>query len=891
MSEQKNKTLSTIVLILVLTVAMVMPVINQNLLTTKAQTATLISTNVSQYEWTSPAADPSRSFFSAGPAPNSPSIQWKTKIPNVNGFPVAFNGMIFVADLSKTYALDATTGAIVWTSSVSAGLAGGMGKIDNTYMMIGSTCVLIADGTTVWVGPPGFTYDQSVINGAGYIPELKMFLDNSHGWSLADPSKPPTLVWDRTIQENVGHGYAVYGGGKLFVGAEDGFLRALDAKTGNLLWTTPLTSVFNYGASYVNGMVIQGGLDGNMHAWDANTGKMLWTYNPGTFYNEWASATGAAYGMVYEHNQDTFIYAVNASNGHLVWSAKGPGIGYSNTLSIADGKVYVQMGENQYRDFNTGLFAYSEFDCYDAYTGKLIWSLPVENGAPFNQQCIAYGNLYIIPTITPQQPGVWTYSLGGVNSLGEVWCIGSTPKDWSMFMSDPAHSGEGAGPTNLSLSWKFQTGAAVVSSPTIVDNVCYFGSLDSNIYAVGASTGSKLWSFKTGFEVASSLAVVNGKVYTGADDGNIYCLDATTGSKLWETPAGGVTNNLLGAGTYLSVIPPTRSSPVVVNGKVYVGALDGNLYCLSADSGSVLWKYATNGPILASPTVANNAVYFSSCAGGQAMYINPAPPANGDFYKLDASSGNLIWHNAIPYVLNETFGWGNFLLASATVADGKVFVRNGFLYTYAFDDKNGNTLWTYKGRFNPGTPFQTGGVIQINAPLYAYGVLYMNDYYGITCINANSGNETWFTWLSREDISPALAYSYNRIYAVNELGNMYVLDALTGAKLSFYVFGNQMHSAPSLYNGNVYVGCNDWNVYCFGDARLMTAQSQTGQTTNTPQAQPTNPAQTQVPVAVTPTPNNVASNNLSPTVMYAILGVVVLVIVVAAVALVLRRRK
>jgi len=50
MFEQKNKTLSTIVLILVLTVATAMPVINQNLLVTKAQTTTtLTSTNLSQY--------------------------------------------------------------------------------------------------------------------------------------------------------------------------------------------------------------------------------------------------------------------------------------------------------------------------------------------------------------------------------------------------------------------------------------------------------------------------------------------------------------------------------------------------------------------------------------------------------------------------------------------------------------------------------------------------------------------------------------------------------------------------------------------------------------------------------------------------------------------------
>ncbi len=94
----------------------------------------------------------------------------------------------------------------------------------------------------------------------------------------------------------------------------------------------------------------------------------------------------SAYGMVYEHNQDTYVYAINADTGELVWRAKGPGIGYSNTLSIADGKVYVQMGEYQYRDFETGEYAYPEYNCYDAYTGELIWTFPMENNAPFNSQ-------------------------------------------------------------------------------------------------------------------------------------------------------------------------------------------------------------------------------------------------------------------------------------------------------------------------------------------------------------------------------------------------------------------------------------------------------------------------------------------------------------------------
>jgi outer membrane protein assembly factor BamB len=51
---------------------------------------------------------------------------------------------------------------------------------------------------------------------------------------------------------------------------------------------------------------------------------------------------------------------------------------------------------------------------------------------------------------------------------------------------------------------------------------------------LNASTGAKLWSYATGNEVSSSPAVVNGMVYVGSKDGNVYALNARTGAKLWS---------------------------------------------------------------------------------------------------------------------------------------------------------------------------------------------------------------------------------------------------------------------------------------------------------------------------------------------------------------------
>ncbi len=97
------------------------------------------------------------------------------------------------------------------------------------------------------------------------------------------------------------------------------------------------------------------------------------------------------------------------------------GVGYSGTFTIAGGYIYAQMGDNQYRNPYTGAYGSNEFECFNAYNGTEIWSLPIATGAPNNAQCVAYGNLYMIPTTSSATPGSYTYStatgaIGGTGS-------------------------------------------------------------------------------------------------------------------------------------------------------------------------------------------------------------------------------------------------------------------------------------------------------------------------------------------------------------------------------------------------------------------------------------------------------------------------------------------
>ena len=88
------------------------------------------------------------------------------------------------------------------------------------------------------------------------------------------------------------------------------------------------------------------------------------------------------------------------------------------------------------------------------------------------------------------------------------------------------------------LKWKFKTGNSIWSSPAVSDGVVYFGSEDTHLYAVDATTGEEKWKFKTGNWVYSSPAVVDGVVYFGSWDKYLYAVDIKTGEKKWKFKTG-----------------------------------------------------------------------------------------------------------------------------------------------------------------------------------------------------------------------------------------------------------------------------------------------------------------------------------------------------------------
>ncbi len=155
------------------------------------------------YEWTQPQGNSGFTRYSAGLAPNSSDLMWKTNITGVQSFLSAFNGKIFVTTKTQVFALDKDTGDFIWNTTVPApGPWPMVYKIDSGHMIVEGTCLDPQNGDILWTSDT-FGTDTGLYNNNVYSPEEKMFyvknLSFLEAWNFTAPSVPPTLEWETYV--------------------------------------------------------------------------------------------------------------------------------------------------------------------------------------------------------------------------------------------------------------------------------------------------------------------------------------------------------------------------------------------------------------------------------------------------------------------------------------------------------------------------------------------------------------------------------------------------------------------------------------------------------------------------------------------------------------------
>jgi outer membrane protein assembly factor BamB len=367
--------------------------------------------------------------------------------------------------------------------------------------------------------------------------------------------------------------------------------------------------------------------------------------------------------------------------------------------------------------------------------------------------------------------------------LALVAAVGSSlsAADSAMFRGNPSHTGvyDSAPPSLETTVWKFKTSGKVMSSPAVSGGLVYVGSGDGQIYALHVSDGTVAWKFKTALAVPSSPAVADGLVYAGGVDGNIYALTAGTGELKWKFATGGeqrfTARGIHGIPPATEMMPDPfdtfMSSPVLSNGRVFVGSGDHNVYALDAHTGTVVWKFTTGDVVHASPAVADGVVYIGSW--------------DRYFYALNADTGAVLWkfETGDDQTIHNQIG----IASSAAVSDGLVFFGCRDSKFYALDAKTGAKKWAEDNK---------GGWV-IASPAVRDGVVYFptSDGTQFKAITISTGALKWRTVNKAVSFSsPAIAG--NMVYFGAHDGWLRALDLQTGAVArEFQTEGNKQNAA------------------------------------------------------------------------------------------------
>ena len=143
---------------------------------------------------------------------------------------------------------------------------------------------------------------------------------------------------------------------------------------------------------------------------------------------------------------------------------------------------------------------------------------------------------------------------------------------------------------------------------------------------------------------------------------------------------------------------PSHSSVAVLAGKVYAMGRNANqdtVVCLNADTGATLWKHshpAVDGDYGAGPRA-------TPAVDGKAVYT---VSADGQVFCLDAVSGQMIWNKNPQKELKLDMPMHNF--STAPIIEGKLLLLNMGTSGLALAKKTGNIVWKSEGTTSYSSP-------------------------------------------------------------------------------------------------------------------------------------------------------------------------------------------
>jgi len=260
--------------------------------------------------------------------------------------------------------------------------------------------------------------------------------------------------------------------------------------------------------------------------------------------------------------------------------------------------------------------------------------------------------------------------------------------------------------------WKYATEGGITGKPAAEDDIIYIGSEDHRLYAISARGGKLVWTYHTEGQIRSSPSSSHGHIFIGSDDHFLHVVNAISGRRVWRAEAiGPIWSTPLVVGEHVffgcesgdfycydfhgelkwrkKIKRAVTSSPIMVDGMIYVGSKDWTLYALEIENGWQVWRFRMGGPTISSPTSAEDKI-FIGCG-------------DSNIYAIHARHASEVWR----------FTTGHQVTASPIAMEDSLYCGSVDGNLYCLDFRSGRLRW----RFRTNGPI-TGSPVIANDMLY-----------------------------------------------------------------------------------------------------------------------------------------------------------------------------
>lgn len=316
------------------------------------------------------------------------------------------------------------------------------------------------------------------------------------------------LAWTLSLKAPVSAS-PVTQGGRLFVAAEDGNVRAFDLKTRKPLWLFHTEGAIASTPAIADGRLHVLSRDGFLYTLSLD-GRLLWRFRTG---GEHRFAAVGGYGLdlvlgpipdpwdlyqssplvhdgkVYFGSSDGHVYALDAATGRQAW-AHDAGDPVHSSPTYAGGRILVGT-------WGTKVLA------LNATTGARVWEF---QGGAEHKKSIMLG-----VAAAPSSDGRTVY-------------VGA--RDGFFYALDLATGAP---------RWKYDAaGSWVLSTAAIDAERVYFGTSDTGLFvALDKRDGRELYRADTRVWTYASSPIVGETVFTASMSGQLYAFDRASGRRIW----------------------------------------------------------------------------------------------------------------------------------------------------------------------------------------------------------------------------------------------------------------------------------------------------------------------------------------------------------------------